>query len=132
MILGALGCDADRTCEATVNLATVTGGTATICAAIADDAPSRVRGLIGSEPLGPDEGLLLDFPAEDRVCITNEQVDFAIEAVFIGDGRAVVAIETFVARQPGLTCHDGTRYVLETAKGAVGEVEIGSNVTISR
>ncbi|MFW6050059.1 MAG: DUF192 domain-containing protein [Myxococcota bacterium] len=90
---------------------------------IAETAEARMRGLRGWTALEPDEGLLLVFPTEGEVCLVNEDVPFAIDAVFADASGAVVAIEREVpAGDATPRCHPGTARVLEVAAGVAAPV----------
>jgi len=79
--------------------------------AVAETAVERMTGLRG-RALGEGEGLLIRFPVEDELCVLNEGVDYAIEAIWIDAAFSVGAVEGFEADDPTPRCHAG-QYVLE-------------------
>lgn len=98
----------------------------TICAEVADTEAARRDGLRGRDPLAPDEGLLLAFSVEDELCIVNDGVAFPIDAAWANADGVVIAIERDVpAGDPTVRCHGPARYVLETAAGALDDLEVG-------
>ena len=85
----------------------------------ADDETARATGLVGHAPLAPDEAMMLDYPIVDQACITNEEVDFPIAAIFVDASGGIVAVESLDAHDARIPCHDGVLRVLETdAQGA--------------
>ena len=91
----------------------------------ADTAEERRRGLVGSPPLTADRGLWLRFPTTGEVCITNANVMFPIDVVYVDDSRTIVAIERNVPADDGTPrCHTPIASVLEVAGG----VALGANV----
>ena len=90
-----------------------------VSAQVADTEAARAEGLRGYDTLPADEGLLLAFPSEGEVCITNAGVDFAIDVVYASTDGTVVAIEhDLAANAPGPYCDDETAFVLEVVAGA--------------
>ncbi|UCF48044.1 MAG: DUF192 domain-containing protein [Myxococcales bacterium] len=82
--------------------------------AIAQTEYERHEGLRLHGPLAPNEGLLLVFPEEGRVCITNAGVPFPIDVIYLSADRQVIAIERNIpANAPGPYCHPTTQLVLE-------------------
>ena len=65
--------------------------------------------MVGAEPLGEAEGLLIVFPTVGEVCITNELVGFAIDALFVDSSGVVQSI----ARELPAACAGAA----ETARG---------------
>ena len=93
----------------------------TVSAHVVTTASALREGLRSYPDLDLGQGLLLRFPAEDTVCITNSGVDFAIEAVYVSTGRRVIAVEAFAAGEVAPRCHGGTALVLELRPGQLGE-----------
>lgn len=93
---------------------------------IARTAVERMTGLRGTEALADDEGLWIEFPVEDELCIVNSGVAFNIDAIWVRSGR-VVAVETFAADDPDARCFIGSE-VLEVAAGS--PVQIGDAATL--
>jgi len=86
--------------------------------AIADTEYERQEGLRLHGPLHENEALLLVFPTETRICITNAGVPFSIDLVYLDAGYDVVAIERNMApNDPGPYCHPGAQMVLELNAG---------------
>lgn len=99
-----------------------------VCIDHAKTAAERTRGLIGHD-LQNDEGLLLTFPVEGEVCLTNAGVPYPIDALWIDEGGVVVAIEHGLAAQAqGPWCHSPARHVLEVNGGVALGVEVGARV----
>ena len=98
---------------------------------LATTADERARGLRGHAPLGDGEGLVIELPQALEVCIVNDGVDFAIDAVYAGDGGDVVALEPAIAAGDATArCHDGVARVLEVAAGVASEVAIGDVLVV--
>lgn len=83
---------------------------------VATTATERMTGLRGVDSLADDEGLWMEFPVEDELCIVNSGVSFAIDAVFVRSER-VVAVETFAADEPDARCFIASE-VLEVNAGS--------------
>lgn len=82
--------------------------------AIADTEHTRQEGLRLHGPLAPEEGLLLVFPTEGTVCITNAGVPFAIDVVYLSATGLVTATERNIPpNAPGPFCHPRTTMALE-------------------
>jgi uncharacterized membrane protein (UPF0127 family) len=102
-----------------------------IRAEVAATADERRAGLRGHPPLGPDEGLLIVMPEPLEVCIVNDGVDFAIDAIYAADDGEVVAIERAIAAGDGTArCHPAVRRVLEVAAGVADPVAIGDLLVV--
>lgn len=98
---------------------------------LAQDEEARRTGLKGHEPLPPGRGLLIVLPVEGEVCITNEQVSFAIDAIFASGDGFVVATETDIpAGQTTLLCHSNVRHILEVAAGQAAGVTVGDRLIV--
>jgi len=81
---------------------------------IADTEHTRQEGLRLHGPLGDGEALLLVFPNEGTVCITNAGVPFPIDVVFVSSSGLVAAVEPHIpADAPGPFCHPHTAMALE-------------------
>jgi uncharacterized membrane protein (UPF0127 family) len=88
----------------------------------AETATERMEGLRG-RTLEAGEGLLIAFPVEDEVCITNGGVTQAIDAVFIGGDAAVTHVERAVPAGDGsVRCATG-QWILEVLAGEAEAVE---------
>ena len=73
---------------------------------LAETAYERQEGLRLHGPLAKNEALLLVFPKETRVCITNTGVPFAIDVVYLSATRQVIATELKIPPDaPGPYCH---------------------------
>ena len=125
------GCAAgDPACAPQTTVALVTsGGPRTFAVSVARTAAERQRGLAGTAPLAPGRGLLLAFPTTDTLCIHNATVGYPIDAVFVGAGGAVVAVEAGIpAGDAANRCHGPADRVLEVAAGqatgATGPVSV--------
>ncbi|MEZ4325561.1 MAG: DUF192 domain-containing protein [Polyangiales bacterium] len=91
---------------------------------VAETADERRMGLVGRREMAEGEGLLLLFPLEGEVCITNAEVVFPIDAVFADALGRVVAVERSIAAgDPSLRCHAPVLTVLELTSGAALSVQ---------
>ena len=78
----------------------------TLTLAVADTEYERREGLRLHGPLAQDEALLMTFPSETRVCITNAGVPFSIDILFLAMAGQVVGAERGIpANAPGPYCH---------------------------
>lgn len=93
---------------------------------VARTATERMTGLRGFEGLADDEGLWIEFPVEDELCIVSSGVSFAIDAAWVRGGR-VVAVETFAADEADPRCFIASE-VLEVAAGS--PIEIGDSASL--
>ncbi|HJL14207.1 MAG TPA: DUF192 domain-containing protein [Sandaracinaceae bacterium LLY-WYZ-13_1] len=125
-VLVALGCACAGGRVVTVETA---DAALELCAEVATTEAERRQGLRGRAPLAPDEALLLDFPTPDEICIVNDGVDFAIDALYAAPDGTVVAVERAIAAgDPTPRCHPGTEDVLETAAGVLAGVAPGDRL----
>ncbi len=86
--------------------------------AIADTEYERQEGLRLHGPLDENEALLLVFPRETLLCITNDGVPFSVDLVYLDAGYGVIATERNMApNDPGPYCHPGAKMVLELSAG---------------
>lgn len=94
-------------------------------------ADERMAGLRDRPPLSGDEGLLIVFPLEGEVCLVNDGVGYAIDAVYADDGGTVVAVEHDIpAGDATARCHDATRRVLEVRGGVAAEAAVGDRLVV--
>jgi len=90
----------------------------------AETAAERRSGLRG-RTLAPGEGLLIAFPVEDELCITNDGVDQSIDAVFIDGGESVAHVERAIPAGDGtVRCATG-QWILEILAGDATAVHPG-------
>lgn len=88
---------------------------------IADTEYTRQEGLRLHGPLAHDEGLLLVFPTESTVCITNAGVPFPIDVIYLSEAGLVTATERQIEPDaPGPFCHAHTAMVLEVPGNTLG------------
>jgi uncharacterized membrane protein (UPF0127 family) len=74
--------------------------------ALAETEYERQEGLRLHGPLAENEALLLVFPTETQVCITNTGVPFPIHVLYISATHQVTATETNIPpNAPGPYCH---------------------------
>jgi len=86
--------------------------------AIADTEYERQEGLRLHGPLDENESLLLLFPTEALICISNDGVPFSVDLVYLDAGSAVIGTERNMApNDPGPYCHLGAKMVLELNAG---------------
>ncbi len=90
----------------------------------AETAAERMEGLRGKS-LDRGQGLLLVFPVEDELCVTNGGVEQSIDAVFIDASATVTHVERAIAAgDESVRCATG-QWILETLAGEAGAVEPG-------
>lgn len=80
---------------------------------VAETEDALREGLRRYPPLAQDEGLLLLFPVETTICITNAGVPYPIDVLYASATRQVIAIETIPADATGPYCHPQTAMALE-------------------
>jgi uncharacterized membrane protein (UPF0127 family) len=81
---------------------------------IADTEYERQEGLRLHGPLSENSALLLVFPIETKVCITNTGVPFPIDLLFLSASQEVIASQEHIpANATGPYCHPNTAMVLE-------------------
>ena len=92
-------------CATPLYAAIIGGGESKLRVAVdlAETEDARRQGLRSYSSLSPDQGLALVFPGPSEVCITNEGVSFAIDAVFVEAGQ-VTAVESFAAGVSARRC----------------------------
>ena len=74
--------------------------------AIAETEYERQEGLRLHGPLAENEALLLVFPKEAQVCITNTGVPFPIQVLYISTTHQITAAEPHIpSNAPGPYCH---------------------------
>jgi uncharacterized membrane protein (UPF0127 family) len=96
-------------------------------------AAERMAGLAALPPLREGEGLLLEFPVEGEVCLVNEGVAYAIDAVYADSAGRVAAIERAIPPEDSaFHCRPGTRTVLEVLAGAASAVAPDDTMVRSR
>jgi len=84
------------------------------CAYTAITEEERKEGLLAYPPLKDHEALLIIFPIEGEVCITTEELSYAIDVIFINEQGDVVETGCDRGPQDPLLCVDGVKEVLET------------------
>lgn len=101
-------------------------------AEVARTEDERRRGLRGHAPLAAGEALLIELPLElDDICVVNDGVTFAIDAVFVRADGIVVAIERSIpAGDARPRCHDRTRWIVEIAADQARDVAPGARMII--
>ncbi len=90
----------------------------------AETAAERMDGLRG-KTLGANEGLLLVFPVEDELCITNAGVDQSIDAVFIDASATVTQVERAIGAGDATIRCATAQWVLEVLEDRASAVESG-------
>ena len=82
--------------------------------AIAETEYERQEGLRLHGPLAENEALLLVFPKEAQVCITNTGVPYPIDVLYLSASRHLIAIDLNIPpNAPGPYCHPATQLLLE-------------------
>lgn len=94
------------------------------------EARDRRRGLIGRAALDRNTGVLLVAPVEDELCVSNAEVGFGIDAVFVDAARRVVGAYRLEARAEGLVCERALG-VVEVPAGVASTVSPGDAMTPS-
>lgn len=90
----------------------------------AETAAERTDGL-RAKTLGPGEGLLLVFPVEDELCITNAGVSQSIDALFIDADGAVTRVARSIAAGDGTVRCARAQWILEVLAGEAVAVAPG-------
>ena len=80
---------------------------------IAETEYERQEGLRLHGPLAENQALLLIFPREAQVCISNTGVPFPIQVLYISQAHQITATEHIPAQAPGPYCHPATQLALE-------------------
>jgi uncharacterized membrane protein (UPF0127 family) len=94
---------------------------------LAITAAERMQGLRGRD-LEAGTGLLFVLPGPpDSVCIANDGVDFAIDAVFIAEGAVTEVERAVAAGDASDRCHRAD-HILELRTGAAAGVTTGYSV----
>mgnify|MGYP001554926296 CR=1 FL=1 len=89
---------------------------------VADTEHGRAEGLRLHGPLAGEQALLLRFPRDGEVCISNRGVPYPIDLVYLAADQTVTAIErTIPANDPGPYCHPA-QLVLELGGGSLGPI----------
>lgn len=92
---------------------------------IANDEDELVKGLAGVASLGPQEGKLFDFGAEDKWGIWMKGMKIPIDIVWMNENREVVYIVMNAPPELGdtktYTPKEPARYVLEIAAGGAAK-----------
>jgi uncharacterized protein len=70
-------------------MVSITVGTTTIRAVVADTDATRIRGLLGWNSITEDTGMLLDFMLEGTYAIHMQGMKFPIDAIWI-DSKGVI------------------------------------------
>jgi len=113
----------------------VTIGTTTLTALIADTPQKRRVGLSGRNTLAQDTGMLFVFPDSDIRSFWMKDMLFPIDIIWIDTQKEVVHItrgatpDSYPQTFPSLT---PVQYVLETNAGTVKKVRAGDSVHISK
>jgi uncharacterized membrane protein (UPF0127 family) len=98
-------------------------GSSVVVVEIADDAGKRERGLSGREELGKNEGMLFIFSNQRRQTFWMKEMMFAIDIVFINNGRVIEMVENVLAPKEG---EDGRRITASSKNPAEWVLEVNS------
>lgn len=110
----------------------VTVGTLEVCAEVASTEAARRQGLTSRSTLAEDEGLLLDFPFADEICIVNQGVGFAIDAIYVDPTDRVTRVERSIdAGDARPRCQPDTQRVLEVAAGVAALVTTDDELAVA-
>ena len=99
-----------------------------VCArcALATNAFTRMRGLLGRASLDPDEGILLRPAGSIHMFFMR----FAIDAIFCDRDLNVIDVERGLA--PGkMAARRGAKVVIELAEGAARDVAAGDRLVLA-
>jgi len=111
----------------------VTLGSKTISAKVADNDSSRTQGLLGWTTINEETGMLLDFPFESNYAIHMQGMKFPIDAIWIDSKGVIRLIYEDIQPNSGLTYPSmlPCRYCLEVKAGFCKKfgVKIGQNVS---
>lgn len=97
---------------------------------VADKMWTRLRGLIGSKPLAPGEGLLI-VPCSS---VHTHFMSFPIDVLYVGKGQEIVAIDQDMAPWRFGSYHRRGRHVVELPSGTVAatQTEVGDRLRVDR
>ncbi|MFC1834236.1 DUF192 domain-containing protein [Thermodesulfobacteriota bacterium] len=114
----------------------VTLGTTTILAVVADTDPLRAKGLLGWSVIGEGTGMLLDFIRPGKYAIHMEGMKFPIDGVWIDDKGEIKLIYEGIMPNQGLNYPSlfPCRYCLELKAGFCKKygVKMGERVVFGR
>lgn len=97
----------------------------------ATTARARQTGLRGHAPLDAHQGLLIELPVPTEVCIVNDGVRFPIDAVYLDDADAVIAVARDIAAGDATPrCQDAVARVLELAAGVAHAVTLSDALIV--
>lgn len=101
----------------------------------ADTSAARERGLGGRSGMSRDRGMLFVFERADTYCFWMKDMHFAIDIIWLDDGRHVVYMKQNVApaTYPESFCPDRpARFVVELNAGMVraADLHVGQHVPV--
>ncbi|MCB9680426.1 MAG: DUF192 domain-containing protein [Alphaproteobacteria bacterium] len=108
------------------------GADVQVCATVAATEQARRDGLTALPPLGPGDGLLLQYPATVEACITTAPMAYAIDVVFLDATDRVVDVACDRGADDPLVCTPGTRAVLEVLPRAACPGWVGAAAQVQR
>jgi uncharacterized membrane protein (UPF0127 family) len=126
-MMGTLACSEDP-CDDLREIQLHTAGmedSLAFCAHEAITVEERKAGLLAYPPLQENEALLIVFPIEGEVCITTEDMAYAIDVLFLNEEGAVVESGCDRDTTEPILCVDGVKEVLETLPQSNCEELIG-------
>jgi len=89
-----------------------------IKAEVAADGPTRTRGLMMRERLGPNEGMIFVFPDKASHCFWMRNTLIALSIAFVDDDGTITNIEDMKPQSDDSHCPvRAVRYALEMEKG---------------
>ena len=95
------------------------------CVTVARRDDERRKGLVGHDPLGADEGLLLAYPVASKACITMQGMTEPLDLHFLGDDGRVLRSVCGHPVSGEVVCQDATRAVLERVPSPTCEAFVG-------
>jgi uncharacterized membrane protein (UPF0127 family) len=119
------------TSEGTLRVSNVTRGEELVSAGrVADNAWTRFRGLIGSQPLAPGEGLMI-VPCSS---IHTHFMSFPIDVLYVNRDDVVVGIDQHLRPWRFGHLHRRVRFVIELPAGTVEATgtRVGDQLQIER
>ena len=118
VVVFAMACETNSAHPPTVSI--LSSGTPLVDVPVitATTAAERMAGLGAYPNLPLTVGLVLVFPVEGQVCLTNEPVSYAIDAILANElGEEVGRRCGWPAGSPDVQCWNDVKYVLEMHGG---------------
>lgn len=130
-LAAAAQCQAVAQPQPTLPRVELQAGVHLIKAEVAADNPSRMRGLMFRERLGPNQGMLFVFQEKSQQCFWMRNTLIPLSIAFIDDDGGIVNIEDMQPRSEDSHCAaKPIRYALEMEQGWFGKrgLKAGSRI----